>query len=250
MNHLRDRHLPLNLGVDKGDANKLSTGGEQDELGYSVRELLPLIRDANVSAQGLLQWVVDRAQIALDNPGEDQAVFAVDEIQDCLADFNGRLNHAIPSTIDATPIETPLALAITKTYWRVVGWANWTEYSEAIETLKNPPSPHSIYMAHQVEVSANRGKTYRVDFLVATTNAGTGQPILVAVECDGHEFHSRTKEQAASDRQRDRALLSLGITTVRFTGSEIWRDASACADELLTIVYTKRTERPSNGATP
>ena len=65
----------------------------------------------------------------------------------------------------------------------------------------------------QAEIDA-----YRVDFLVqckASSRAG------IVIECDGHDFHERTKEQAARDRSKDRRLQTLGYLVLRFTGSEI-----------------------------
>ena len=53
------------------------------------------------------------------------------------------------------------------------------------------------------------------------------------VECDGHAFHERTKDQAARDRSRDRAVQEGGATIFRFTGSEIWNDPVRCG---VTIV--------------
>ncbi len=51
------------------------------------------------------------------------------------------------------------------------------------------------------------------------------------LECDGHDFHEKTKEQAAKDKRRDRELQHLGYRVFRFTGSEIHNDAIACAIE-------------------
>lgn len=55
----------------------------------------------------------------------------------------------------------------------------------------------------------------------------------VIVECDGHEFHERTKEQAAKDRARDRASVMGGYDVFRFTGSELWRDPMGCAEQVV-----------------
>lgn len=76
---------------------------------------------------------------------------------------------------------------------------------------------------------------YRVDFLIhdATLPFELGSPRWIVVECDGHDFHERTKEQARRDKQRDRYLQSKGYRVLRFTGSEIWADAEACADEIV-----------------
>lgn len=82
---------------------------------------------------------------------------------------------------------------------------------------------------------------YRADFLIcrydydvlfdADGNPGDEilrrRPLLV-VECDGHDFHERTKEQAAHDKERDREMQIAGYRVMRFTGSEIHRDVEKC----------------------
>jgi very-short-patch-repair endonuclease len=70
----------------------------------------------------------------------------------------------------------------------------------------------------------------RVDFLI-TTSSPNGFSSLV-VECDGHDFHERTVEQANRDRSRDRKFQSAGYTVFRFTGSEINRDPCLKAFEV------------------
>lgn len=71
---------------------------------------------------------------------------------------------------------------------------------------------------------------YRVDFLIGVKREGGSVPWLV-VECDGHDFHERTKEQAAKDRSRDRDLQAKGYRVFRFTGSELYRKPLGCASE-------------------
>lgn len=72
---------------------------------------------------------------------------------------------------------------------------------------------------------------YRVDFLISY--AFFGRTLRLVVECDGHDFHERTKAQAIKDRRRDRALQSQGLKVFRFTGSEITAAPSLCAMEAL-----------------
>lgn len=71
---------------------------------------------------------------------------------------------------------------------------------------------------------------YRADFLLNVMSKGelVGR---VVVECDGHDFHERTKEQAARDRSRDRAMVLAGYKVMRFTGSEIHRDLMKCVTD-------------------
>jgi very-short-patch-repair endonuclease len=95
---------------------------------------------------------------------------------------------------------------------------------------------------------------YRVDFLLTLTYAirDSSSPNILPsgkklpgfrnrekqmiVECDGHDFHDRTKEQARKDRSRDRALQSLGYKVFRYTGSEIWSDVFKCAHEAVAAL--------------
>ena len=84
----------------------------------------------------------------------------------------------------------------------------------------------------QVEV---RGKTYRIDFGAYVTIGDSHYDF--AIECDGHDFHEKTKAQAVKDKARDRDLQSVGYRTIRFTGSEIWESPSKCVRETFDIIY-------------
>lgn len=80
-------------------------------------------------------------------------------------------------------------------------------------------------------------QTYRVDFEIAVfLPVGFLETMTVVVECDGHEFHEKTKEQAARDKARDRAIQACGIPVLRFTGSEIWHAPWKCADQVQRAV--------------
>lgn len=89
----------------------------------------------------------------------------------------------------------------------------------------------NFYPQKQIVV---RDKKYRVDFVLSVTSSEQSKEYVV--ECDGHNFHEKTKEQAARDRERERRLMSLGYTVIRFTGSEIWKDPSKCVRQLMDIV--------------
>jgi len=77
---------------------------------------------------------------------------------------------------------------------------------------------------------------WRVDFLVHAYDFArhggrkSWKPLIV--ECDGHDFHERTKEQAARDRARDRKFQLRDFGVMRFTGAEIYRDPWACAAQI------------------
>jgi very-short-patch-repair endonuclease len=73
---------------------------------------------------------------------------------------------------------------------------------------------------------------HRVDFVLSSKS---GKRLLI-VECDGHDFHERTKEQAARDKRRDRELLAAErVPVMRYTGSEIYRGPFECACDALSF---------------
>lgn len=77
---------------------------------------------------------------------------------------------------------------------------------------------------------------YRVDFCLFDGRRSEKVWDRIVIECDGHDFHERTKEQAAKDRSRDRALAGQNIVVFRFTGSEIVRDPYRCAEEIRAFI--------------
>ena len=87
-----------------------------------------------------------------------------------------------------------------------------------------------VYTQHQV------GR-YRVDFAirVEASTAGKQLSAWIAVECDGHEFHEKTREQAARDKARDREITAASYRILRFTGSEIYRDCVGCARQAINL---------------
>jgi len=68
---------------------------------------------------------------------------------------------------------------------------------------------------------------HRTDFMIEFGR------VKAVVECDGHDYHERTKKQAERDRGLDRAFQREGFRVFRFTGSEIWEGPEACAAALI-----------------
>lgn len=71
---------------------------------------------------------------------------------------------------------------------------------------------------------------YRVDFLITCE-----RDAQIIVECDGHDFHEKTKQQAARDKARDRFLQGKGFVVLHFTGSELWADPMSCAEQVVQM---------------
>lgn len=59
------------------------------------------------------------------------------------------------------------------------------------------------------------------------------------IECDGRDFHS-SPEQRKHDWQKDANAHDRGYLTMRFTGSQIHKDADGCAQKIFDAVYGGR----------
>jgi len=78
---------------------------------------------------------------------------------------------------------------------------------------------------------------YCADFFVEYVHAGfDDSAVRLVVECDGHDFHERTKEQAKKDRARDRFMQKVGLPVLRYTGSEIFANAADCGKQVLDFI--------------
>lgn len=101
--------------------------------------------------------------------------------------------------------------------------------------------PEGKDLTIRLEQQVTRGN-YRLDFLCSVLDPA-GERKYLAVELDGHDFHERTKEQAARDKKRDRMILSADIPTMRFTGSEVWGNPFACVEEVVSQCFALRYGR-------
>lgn len=81
----------------------------------------------------------------------------------------------------------------------------------------------------------HRVKHYRLDFAIEV-RLPNGSIRWIAVECDGHDFHERTPEQATRDKKRDRDLSLEGFTVLRFTGKEIYANPFEKAAEIEALI--------------
>jgi very-short-patch-repair endonuclease len=99
-----------------------------------------------------------------------------------------------------------------------------------VEQRAGGVDPFHLLIQPQARVGA-----YSADFLLTFTVAGL-PPASVVVELDGHDFHEKTKTQAAHDKKRDRFFAAQGLTVLRFTGSEVYRDAERCAAEVMSLL--------------
>ena len=59
------------------------------------------------------------------------------------------------------------------------------------------------------------------------------------IECDGYEFHQKTKEQVEKDNNREYDIKMQGFEILRFSGKEIYNDAMGCALKTLKYIAKK-----------
>jgi hypothetical protein len=165
-----------------------------------------------------------------------------DQVLDRLATSIGlHVSYSQRSGSDGdTPIETLFLNALhlnlkycDQEWFRGLAVANDDEMMEGMKGIAS----YKCYMLAQRQVQL---PGWRVDFLIHAFADWAREPDggkmgwnKLIVECDGHDFHERTKEQAARDRERDRSFQNQGIEVFRFTGSELWRDPLGCADQVI-----------------
>jgi len=103
-----------------------------------------------------------------------------------------------------------------------------------------------INIQNQAIVEAGN-KIYRVDFLIGVVynfkNRDKYREMLFAVECDGHDYHEKTKQQIIYNNQRERDLKASGYEIIRFSGSEICKSPHNCVIEIAKIIYSHLDRR-------
>ena len=115
----------------------------------------------------------------------------------------------------------------------------WFATDEVFETPERP-------IAGYVQIGIG---PYFPDFYVEFHDPEFGHAwFKLAIECDGHEFHEKTKQQVARDKRRDRWLALHGISMVRFSGHEIWRAPVECAEQVFEIYNAAHRRRRAERA--
>ena len=108
-----------------------------------------------------------------------------------------------------------------------------SEFEKIVSDFRSFDKDADIRLFPQKEVECRKNK-YRIDIAIEVDFMG--KTYRFAIECDGHEFHEKTKEQALRDKKRQRDLTALGYHVIRFTGSEIWHKPSEAAWEAIHLI--------------
>jgi very-short-patch-repair endonuclease len=140
--------------------------------------------------------------------------------QRTLEKIRSQFTHAA-AKLCKSPIERLLLAALV-----------WTKYgyeTGLVEISTMPSANTKVVILPQYQIGMRQ-----VDFAIIISGVAK-EEIRIVVECDGHDWHEKTKEQAAHDKNRNRDLTIAGWKLLPFTGSEIWRNPQRCAGEVGTL---------------
>ena len=91
---------------------------------------------------------------------------------------------------------------------------------------------YGVKLQPQKKLSTDIGE-FDIDFVIDLRKSGS---LPLAIELDGHEFHEKTKAQAAWDRRRERSITRSGYLVIRFTGHEIFQNLEKCVHEVGALL--------------
>jgi very-short-patch-repair endonuclease len=134
------------------------------------------------------------------------------------------------SFIDATALS---GSPIEKVMLAALMWAEYG-YEKKLVEIVEPGTHYENTQSNVVIAPQHLIGRHTVDFGIVVHFVANEQ-IKIVVECDGHDFHEKTKEQAARDKSRQCDLEIAGWRVLRFTGSMIWRDHKWCADRVAKL---------------
>lgn len=152
---------------------------------------------------------------AVEEVGDSPELKKIKFLEDRIHEIKGEINFLLSKS---SPVESPIEEIMYR------------------ELLKIKYSVENILLEMQVTPQAEI-YDYRVDFFVKTIHKTPKYNKKFVIECDGHEWHEKTKEQAAKDKKRDRDIvMKCGYPVIRFTGSEIVNNIAACIDEIVQYI--------------
>lgn len=142
-----------------------------------------------------------------------------------------RIAIVIRQEYDNAPGDSPIEKALHTAIWAalahrpnnamrllpcLLGAAGPSEFSDTTQ----------IYIADQVQIGKRR-----VDFVLFAHDGQRWRRLII--ECDGHDFHEKTKDQVAADQSFNNFLTLSGEQFLRFTGSQIFNSPMSCANDIL-----------------
>lgn len=102
-----------------------------------------------------------------------------------------------------------------------------------------------MFINNQQEIVVGK-KKYYADFVINHDFSVEEKSKPLVIECDGHDFHEKTKEQVIHDNERDLDLKKAGYDVIHFSGSQIYRNPAKCVRD--AIEYFKSITTIMEGA--
>lgn len=105
----------------------------------------------------------------------------------------------------------------------------------------------NIYLIEQEE-EKYKNKKYYIDFVfkaddylsnLVLRDKIKNHKYKLAIECDGYEFHQKTKEQVEKDNEREFDLKMLGYDVLRFSGTQIYNNPLKCAEDTYNYIIIR-----------
>ena len=110
-----------------------------------------------------------------------------------------------------------------------------------LETAIHIKSQGSLFIEPQCEIKT-KNKTYIADFCIygdEYINSFLKKDFQLIIECDGYEFHQKSKKQVYYDNKREYDIKMENYEILRFSGSKIYNEPLKCAEEILNYIKEK-----------
>lgn len=107
--------------------------------------------------------------------------------------------------------------------------------------IVNKHKKTDIFISPQVEIVGTK-KDYIADFTIEydeICNPDFKKDFALIIECDGYDFHQKTKKQVEYDNNREYDLKMIGYQIIRFSGSEIYNNPLKCALKVFDYIDKK-----------
>lgn len=119
---------------------------------------------------------------------------------------------------------------IEKTLYCAIYFVGYLKYFKTLS--------HGYYVEPQYKIRTDKQNRI-MDFVVIDEEPETEDNIALFIECDGFDYHAKTKEQFTYTQQKDRELKTMGYDVLHFTGTEINYSPLKCACEVWEYIEKK-----------
>lgn len=102
------------------------------------------------------------------------------------------------------------------------------------------PKICGLYFHPQKEIVCEDHKYYAdIYFSTDYQDDAFANDYHLVIECDGHDYHEKTKEQVRHRNERDMDLKKQNIDIIHFSGSQIYNDPMSLAKEVYELIKLK-----------